>query len=219
MSAEHLRHLAADGDMGRAGDDATLGQNMQGYIIPLFLDLLFLISWAMVMVKKGNWNVKDTGWCQCFCLIMCFFQSFYGFLVVHSIQQAWSIVMMLFPLVGFIAFHTGNKKWLGGYVAANLFTYAYSGLSAAQSVWNLGAGSMPDGRNWNTPNTLDDAAYNWDWSDQNHSPCWAYDGHNSFCKWGWARTLYVFSTFNIIAFYFTNFAAFSWYAEPSNQGV
>ena len=127
-----LRHLAADGDMGRAGDDATLGQNMQGYIIPLFLDLLFVISWAMVMVKKGNWNVKDTGWCQCFCLIMCFFQSFYGFLVVHSIQQSWSIVMMLFPLVGFIAFHTGNKKWLGGY-ARTRFSPPCSLLSPARS--------------------------------------------------------------------------------------
>ena len=58
----------------------------------------------------------------------------------------------------------------------------YSPLNAAQSLWNFGAGSMPDGRGWNTPNTLDESNYNWDWSDQNHSPCWAYDGHNSFCK-------------------------------------
>ena len=87
-------------------------------------------------------------------------------------------------------------------VAVNLFTYKYSGLNYAQLAWNNSI--------WETPNELKPT---WDWSEDLHSPCWAYDGHNSFCKYGWARTLYVFSSFNLFACYFTTFAAFSWYAE------
>ena len=44
--------------------------------------------------------------------------------------------------------------WLLGYVAANLFSFGYSGLDAAQSMWNFGAGMAQDGSNWNTPNEL-----------------------------------------------------------------
>ena len=210
--------MLADGDMGRAGDAATLAQNMQGYIIPLFLDLLFIISWIMVAMKTMGGNLtqgRGGGWCRMFILILCVFQSFYGFLVVHSIHQAWSLVMMVFPLVGFIAFQGNNAAWLLGYCAANLFTYQFSGLAVAQNAWN--------NPKWATPNTLDAGGksgnvHSWDWSETHRSPCWAFDGHNSFCKWGWARTLSVFSTINIISLYFTTFAAFSWYAEGTMGG-
>ena len=105
--------------MGRKGDDATLGNNMQGYVIPLFLDLFFVISWAMIAMKAMGGNLtngRGGGWCRLFCLILCVFQSFYGFLVVHSMLQAWSLVLMVFPAAGFIAFQGNNPTWLLGYV-------------------------------------------------------------------------------------------------------
>ena len=80
----------------------------------------------------------------------------------------------------------------------------------AQGAWN--------NNKWATPNTINDPLNNWDWSDKCNSPCWGTYGHNSFCKWGWARTLSVFSTINIISLYFTTFAAFSWYAEGTMTG-
>ena len=98
----------------------------------------------------------------------------------------------------------------------------FSGLNGSQSVWNFGAG-VTKFAGWDTPNTFNQKAWDWDWNSDattgaGHSPCWAVGGQNSFCKWGWARTLFVFSTLNIISVFFTTFAAFSWYAEGSGGG-
>ena len=107
--------------MGRKGDDATLGNNMQGYVIPLFLDLFFVISWAMIAMKAMGGNLtngRGGGWCRLFCLILCVFQSFYGFCVVHSIAQPWSLVLMLFPVIGFFGFSGNHPVWLISYARA-----------------------------------------------------------------------------------------------------
>ena len=118
-----------------------------------------------------------------------------------------------FPPIFFPITHTQQ-------VAANLFTYQYSGLNGDQALWNFGAGGDNTGGTWNTPNVAYDPAssVNWEWTDKSgdtaahHSPCYALAGQDSFCKWGWARTMFVFSTFNLFSMAFTSFTAFAWYA-------
>ena len=111
----------------------------------------------------------------------------------------------------------------------NLFTFKFNGLKVDQDLWNLGAGGPLNGQvqaTWNTPSEVTGtgggaaggvvAGTSWDWQHDQDPPydsfCWAKYGHNSFCKWGWARLLFVFSTFNLFSLAFTTFNAFSVYA-------
>ena len=135
--ADLARWLEDSGD--RAGDDATLTQNMQGYVIPLFLDLLFIIGWIMTAMKTMGGTLsagRGGGWCRLFCLILCFFQSFYGFCLVHSTAQANSILLMVFPLAGFIAFQGNNPAWLLGYArpAPLIFSFIRPHMSYLSSL-------------------------------------------------------------------------------------
>ena len=114
------RTLGGDQIMGSNAGDATIGQAMHGYVIPIFLDLLFMATWAMTAMKAmggafSSGAQAKAGWCRMLCLVLCVFQSFYGFMIVHSQHQAWALLLMIFPLVGFIAFNGNNPKWLLGY--------------------------------------------------------------------------------------------------------
>ena len=101
-------------------DDATkntnsLAQNMYGYVVPVFVDIIWLLAWIMIAMKsmKGSLSTgRGGGWCRMLCLILCVFQSFFGFCVVHTIVQPWSLVLMLFPAIGFIGFSSNNTVWL-----------------------------------------------------------------------------------------------------------
>ena len=100
-------------DMGHDANP-SIAVSMKGYIIPVFFDLLFIISWIMIVLKKPGGS-GGQGWCGMLAKILLIFQSFYGFLCMHSVAQPWAIVLMLFPAVGFIALSGGNKKWLLAY--------------------------------------------------------------------------------------------------------
>ena len=98
---------------------ATLSQNMYGYVIPVFVDIIFVLAWIMIAVKamsgsglSGVTRDKGNTWCGCFCMVLCVFQSFFGFCVVHTIVQPWSLVLMLIPALGFMGFSTNNRVWL-----------------------------------------------------------------------------------------------------------
>ena len=99
--------------------DPSLSTSMRGYIVPVFFDLLFIISWIMIVVRAGA--ASGNGWCNCFTKVLLFFQSFFGFLCLHSIAQSWAIVLMVFPIVGFWALSRGNKSMLLGYVRRRCF--------------------------------------------------------------------------------------------------
>ena len=102
-------------------DDLTLYQAMFGFVIPVFVDLIWFLSWVMIAVKSMGGNLtngRGGGWCRMFCLILCVFQSFYGFCVVHSIVQPWSLVLMLFPVIGFFGFSGNHPVWLISYARA-----------------------------------------------------------------------------------------------------
>lgn len=196
-------------------DKATMAQNMRGYVIPVFASLIWIILWILIAMKamKGTLSSgRGGGWggkcCRTVLLALCVFQSFYGFLVNHSLNQQISTALMVYPMVGFIALQGNNPAWLLGYAFLNFFPFNYSGYALALSEWN-NALYVTANESFKTPDCPDAKST----ANLGLGLCWSAFHHYSFCRWGWLRTLQVFSNFNIYSFWFTSFAAFSWYTR------
>jgi len=105
-----------------------MDQNMKGYVIPTMGSLVWIALWILIIAKylrgtlttgrKGGWSSGTGGGgacCRIVLMFLCLFQSFYGFCVLHSMNQAVSLPLMVYPIVGFIAFSGNNPAWCLGY--------------------------------------------------------------------------------------------------------
>lgn len=98
---------------------ATLSQSMQAYIVPILVFVLFWAAWFTVLVKakQGSLtNGRGGGWCRVCLLILCFLQSFIGWLGAFSTGQLHTVPFIVYPLIGFIGFYGNNSRWLLIYV-------------------------------------------------------------------------------------------------------
>ena len=229
---------------------ATLSQSMQLYIIPLFLFVSFWVVWGMVFIKaKGGTLTKGRGggWCRTCLLILCFFQSFLGWLGVFSTGQLKTVPYMMYPLIGFIAFNGNNRRWLLIYIGLNFFAYQYSGQAIVKDAWMASGLKTPAANPFNDDRKgrdqyEDGSCAFWDcddycdpdqrppnekcimppnWASQNWggmAMCWSMFRSNSFCGYGWLRFLNIMSTFLYFSWWFTAFAACSWWAEDAEGG-
>ena len=156
-------------------------------------------------------------------LVFCFSQSLLGWFDSFTPQQQNTIPLMVFPMVGFIAFQSNNPCWLVAYASLTVFTYKYSSINILQEGWNVWYGGETGYPN--LPQQGGDYYKAWEWCNSEEkgctvgwSACYTVYGNNSFCKLGWAKTITIFSTFNILFTYFTAFGAASWYCEGDGGG-
>ena len=88
----------------------------------------------------------------------------------------------------------------------NFFPFAFSGYSIAFREWN---NSLYETQNDRTLYTFPECGP----GSAPGANCWDDFYSNNYCKWGWLRTLQVFSNANMYALWFCSFAAFSWYTR------
>lgn len=102
-------------DEGGTNNDPTLQASMNAFVIPVILSLVFFVVWILIFLKTCNGTLssgreaKPGGPC-CRRLLMglCFFQSFFGFLLVFSRDQKHAPALIYYPMAGFVAFAGNN---------------------------------------------------------------------------------------------------------------
>ena len=113
MAARALEHVT----------DTTLTATMKGYINPLFLTIVFFTCWILIFMKGGGGVAgRGGGWCRTFMLAACFSQSLIGWFDSFTPQQQTTIPLMVFPMIGFIAFHSNHPQWLVAYASRETTT-------------------------------------------------------------------------------------------------
>ena len=110
--------------MGYANfNDISLMATMKGYITPMFFSILFVCGWALIFIKTIQGSLANSGrgggWgggcCRIFLMVLCFAQSFIGWCDSFTPMQQDTIPLMVFPMIGFIAFQSNSSCWLVGY--------------------------------------------------------------------------------------------------------
>ena len=91
---------------------------MKGFVIPVILSIIWFVIWALIIMKNCNGTLSSTNrngdagtggpCCRRILMVLCFFQSFFGFLLVFSRDQKHAPALIYYPMAGFIAFAGNN---------------------------------------------------------------------------------------------------------------